>query len=556
MTKHRRKIIQVVSIAQAVKEFASDSYTPVKDCDFELHGVVTYIKTAGMEAFTKYNAKLRDIYQDQDKIVNDRVVFRQMYQISLFHKTECSLKLDYRLEKDPFMTHPMLIIEPTSIIPYKQYKPQELFSLIIKEVNKIKALNGILIALFSDAMVEDIKKLIKNIYTNKFDSSFSVLLFSGIEPEMARASELIFHFENKNKDRQIKEVEVGELIVEYKKPIFGKNGLNAYGKQINRGTYDNEEFLKCAVDEATIDRQEDDDKIELFSMKRGFVNYTKKSIGIENRVTMDKVNRVQSQVAKEEKNEVEIVLTQNDINEDTVGEGVHLTSETIHISGYVADKAKLEAKNLFIDGASHNGAKLFARNATINRHKGILRCHKANIKLLEGGEVHATNVVIEAALGGTVYGENVIVKSVKHNLKVYATKSITIEKLTGEDNLFVIDYKEVPVIKSRLNFIEEDIDNYRYQLDEAKRHREQDVPKINKKITELKRELEEIKYCAFDATITIKEKVNGINRIIFALPKNKELTFRTRENMQYEPFHVTHTDTRATLEPVGITVDL
>lgn len=556
MVENRQKVQQVVSIKKALQEFASDSITPLKECDFNLHGVVTYIKTVGMEAFGKYNAALKEIYQDHDRLIDDHVVFRQMYQITLFKKSKCIFDLDYTIEQDTYLTHPVLHLEPTSHIPYQQFKPQELFTLLLKEINKIKAMHGMLIGLFSEPMVSDIKKLVKQIYTNKFNTTASILLFSGIEPEMAKPSELILHFEEKNRQQQLKEVEVGELIVEFIKPIYGRNGLNAQGKQINRGTFDNEEFLKCQIDEHTIERKEDAYSILLYSKKRGFVDYSESSMTISNKMMLQQVKRVQSQVAREEKNEVEIVITQDDITEDTVGEGVHLTSETIHISGYVADKATLEATNLFIDGASHNGAKLFAREATINRHKGILRCHQAHIKLLEGGEVHATNVTVDAALGGTIYAENVTVKQVKHHLKIYATNSITIERLDGEDNRFVIDYKEIPIMKSRLGFIEEDIDELRYHLEEAKRHREQDIPKINKKITVLKEEMESIKYSVFDATVTIKGVLKGINHIRFALPKNKELTFRTREGMQYEPFHVKHTENRATLEPVGISVDL
>jgi hypothetical protein len=344
-TPHKRqKIKQVVNIRQALREFASDTYTPIKECDFTLHGVATYIKTSGMEAFGKYNVKQREIYKDLERLINDRVVFRQMYQISLHHKTTCEIELEYTIEKDPYLTHPILMIEPTSIIPYKQYKPQELFNLLIKEINKIKALSGILVGIFSDAMVQDVKKLVKEIYTNQFKESASILLFSGIEPELAEPSELTFHFEDKNKDRQIKEVEVGELIVEYKKPVFGKNGLNAQGKQIHRGNFDNEEFLKCTVDEETIDRIEDDEQILLYSKKRGFVNYTRKLIEISNKVTMEKVKRVQSQITKEEQNEVEIVLTQNDINEDTVGEGVQLKSETIQSRALSLTRHNLKPK--------------------------------------------------------------------------------------------------------------------------------------------------------------------------------------------------------------------
>ena len=550
------KPIQTSNIKEALRQFASDSFTPLEECDFILHGVMTYIKTCHMETFAKYTDRFKEQYADPKRLISDRVVFRQIYKISLLQQHNDILQLNYSIDSGPHHTQPLLLLRSDSRIPFERFKPQELFLMLVKEINKIKALHGMLVGMFNDAMIEDLKKLVKRIYTKSFNEEVSILLFNGIEPEIAKPGKLTLHFQQKNIDRQIKEVEVGELIVEYVKPVYGKNGLNAYGRRVKHGDVTNEEFLNCAIDKETIEVVEDDTTLKLYSKKRGFVNYTSEQIAISNRVTLQNVKRVQSQVAKEEKNEVEVVITQNDITEDSVGEGVHLTSETIHISGHIADKAKLEAKTLVVDGATHTGSRLFAREATINRHKGVLRCHKARIKLLEGGEVHATFVHIDGALGGTVYAEHVTLTNVKHHLKVYAIGSITVENLGGEDNYFTIDYRKIPIIKSRLEYIEEDIDELRYYLDEAKRNREQDVPKISKQIATLREEADTIKESSFNATVTIKNRVNGHNTITFALPKNKEITYKTREGMKYEPFTLQRHDGEVTLLPVGLTLSL
>ena len=552
------RTIQTASIKEALQQLATDTITPLDQCDFVLHGVMTYIKTCHMDTFAKYGDRFKELYSDHEKLLNDRVVFRQIYKITLHKKRDCVMNLDYTIDYGTFHTHPQLVLHPTSSIPYKQYKPQELFTLFVREINKIKAYHGMMIGMFSDQMIQDLKKLVKQLYTDRFTSDASVLLFNGIEPELAKPAKLTLHFEEKNVDQQIKEVEVGELIVTYIKPVFGHNGLNAYGRRINRGEAFKDEFLSADIDTATIDVVENNESLLLYSKKRGFVNYTPERIEISNKVTLQNVKRVQSQVAKEEENEVEVIVAQNDITKDSVGEGVHLTSETIHISGYIADKAKLEAKKLIVDGATHNGSKLFAREAIINRHKGVLRCHKAHIKLLEGGEVHGTHVHVDAALGGTIYADFVTIGTVKHHLKVYATQSITVDSVSGEDNYFVIDYKKIPIIKSRLDYIEEDIDELRYHLDEAKRHREQDVEKISQQIALLKNEADTIKESSFNATVTIKNRLMGLNTIKFALPKNKEIAYKTREGNFYEPFSLEHNENNdeITLLPVGVTISL
>ena len=554
----KQNAVQTANIKEVLRQFASDSYTPLDACDFTLYGVLTYFRTCNMDTFAKYGERFKELYADKEKIINDRVVFRQVYKILPHKKQECVMNLEYTIDHGPYDAQPQLIVHPSSAIPYARYKPQEMLTLLVREINKIKAYEGMLIGMFSEAMIEDVKKLVKKLYLKQFTGDVPILLFNGIEPELARPGKLTLHFAEKNLDRQLKEVEVGELIVEYLKPIFGHHGLNAFGRRISRGDTTNEEFLSCTIDSQTIDVIENDDKILLYSKKRGFVHYNSERIEISNKVTLQNVKRVQSQVAKEEQNEVEVVVSQNDITKDSVGEGVHLTSETIHISGHIADKAKLEARTLIIDGATHTGSSLFAHEATINRHKGVLRCHKATIKLLEGGEVHASYVHIDAALGGTVYADHVTLGTVKHHLKVYATQSITVEEVRGEDNKFVIDYRQIPIIKSRLEYIEEDIDELRYHLDEAKRFREQDVPKISKKIVALREEADTIKESSFHATVTLKNRQVGLNTITFALPKKKEITYKTREGMKYEPFRLERNadEDEVTLHPVGVTISL
>jgi hypothetical protein len=551
------KPVQTAHVDATLRQFASDSFTPLAECDFILHGVYTYIKNCHMESFGKYTNALKERYRDGSQLINDRVTFRQVYKITLLRTRANDLVLDYALEYDPHRTHPILHLRTSSSIPRERYKPQDLFLLLVKEVNKIKAREGMLIGLYSEAMIQDIKKFVKRLYTGRFTSDYAILLFSGIEPELAAPSRLQLHFQRKNIDRQLKEVEAGELLVEFTKPVYGRAGLNAFGRRVSPGSVKNDPFLGCEIDDATIATAEDAQSIRLYSKKRGYVDYTPEQIEISNRLTLDTIKRVHSQVAKEEENEVEVVITQNDITQDSVGEGVHLTSERIHISGHIANRAKVEAKTLVVEGATHHGSHLYAHEAVINRHKGVLRCHRADVKLLEGGELHATHVHVETALGGCIYAKRVTLGNVRHHLKVYASDSIIISSINGEDNLFVIDYKKVPIVLSHLQYIEEDIEEQRYHLREAKRRRDKDAAdKTNKRIIALKTEIEEIRESSFGAAVTIKHTVRGLNTITFVLPERKTLTYRTREGTTYEPFFLETRDETVTLQPVGASVTL
>lgn len=541
-------------IATTLKTFASDSYIPLAECDFEIKGATTYIKNCHMDTFAKYSSGYQDQYSNNlEEIINEKVVFQQLYNIVPFHHKKRELMLDYALDLGEFNTHPSLNIEPTSVIDYSRYKPQELFKLLIQEVNKIKALQGMMIGYFSDSMIVDLKALIKKIYSKQFIATHNILLFDGVDPEPCEPSHLELVFEEKKSQAQISEVDVDECIVIFTKPIYGQYGFNAKGKRVSRGECQDNINFDCDIDEASIKTVEDETSIKLYAKKRGYVQYDAMRISISNRVDMKKINRVHQKIAKDETNEIEIHLNAEDITQDSVGEGVHLTSEVVHVNGFVGTKAHIEASVLQIDGATHNGAQLFAKEAKIKRHKGVLRCHKAEIALLEGGEVHGSYVHIDVAHGGVIYGDHIHLKLVKNNVRVYATGSISIDTLSGEDNLFMIDSKKIPIVQSRLKFIQEDIAELKYFLQEAKRHNNDKVEELNQSIYDLKIEIENIQNAALHATIEIKNRVTGINVISFILPNRQELRYRTTQEKVYSPFSVDFQDDTYTLHPVNVT---
>lgn len=549
--KQNPKNIITKDVPNALKTFASDNYVPLRECYFEVKGATTYIKDCHMDTFAKYTSGYQDQYNNNlDAIIKEKVIFQQLYSIHPYHQKKREIVLDYTLDLGDFNDHPSLSIAPTSVIPFTNYKPQELFQRLIKELNAIKATNGMMIGFFSEAMIIDLKALVKKIYTKTFTASHNILLFNGLEPEPCVPSKLDLLFEQKKSEAQISEVDEGECLVVYTKAIYGKYGFNAKGKRISRGDCKDNIGIDFDIDEASIEKEEDATSIKLYAKKRGYVHFDTFSISISNRVKMKKINRVHKQLAKDEDNEIEVHLNAEDITQDSVGEGVNLTSETIHINGFVGTKAHIEASTLQIDGATHNGAELFAKEAKIKRHKGVLRCHKAEIALLEGGEVHATYAHVDVAHGGVIYGQHVHIKNVKNNVKVYATGSITVDTITGEDNLFMIDYKKIPIIQSRLKFLEDDIVELKYFLEQAKRHDNSKVEEISNTIHEIYIEIETIKSAALHANIKILSQINGINVISFMLPNRQELLYRTTEQKVYTPFFISVKDDVYTLEPV------
>jgi len=555
MSEAIEKTVTTKHIKNCLKKFATEQSLSINVCEFKLLKSETYVKSGAVDVYSLYSDKIIQEYTDKDRILNEHIEFEQHHTI-IFRKTKkCSIQLKYTLKFDKHSTKPYIILSPNSIISHKLYTPKQLLNLLYKELNKIKAFNEILIRIFDDEMLKSLKILIKYIYAGKFKKNVKIPLFNGITPTITRESKLIFWYKEKIDENQVVEVQANELLIEFKKPIFGKDGFNAFGRSINSSYANNAEDLETEIDKGSIYIEEDTNSKRYLSKKQGFVNFTENKLSVDNKIKLHKISRNAKNIASNEENSIEVSISQHDTNRDSVGEGVSLTSESIYIEGFVGANSTLEATNLEIKGATHQDSTQFAKFAKINRHKGKLRCHKANIALLEGGEVHASQVEIETCLGGTIYAKDITIEHVKSNLKVFASNSITIKLVSGEDNKFKIHYKDIPILMSELNFIDKDIEDFKYQLEEALRHNIAKVQSIKKDIEALKTKKKNIRLSYSTATINIKNPFRGLNHIIFTIDSENELLFKTEEET-YSPFYLEINENKITLLPVNKSITL
>ncbi|MCD6258926.1 MAG: DUF342 domain-containing protein [Helicobacteraceae bacterium] len=553
-TSNNAKLYKTRNINKALQSYADDNLVPISECDFSIKNVTSYIKTIHDKDFRLFNSGIEHYTQEQ-VILNEHVEFHQIYTIEVVEKKICELALDYTIEMGEFVTDPKIIINANSKIPYKSHNAKEIYFLLKKEFNKIKARHSMLIHIFDAKMLKNLKAFTKYIYAGKLTKKVRLPLFDGIEPEVSREGKLILWFEQKRDKHKIVEVEAGELLAEYKKPVYGHNGFNAYGKQVDDLYETNLHDIDAKIDPNSI-LIEETEKSKLYKSKcKGYVNFNGETLAIDNKVRVSKISRVEESLAKNQDNNIEVHIAQHDTTKDSIGEGVELTSETIMVHGHVGANSTLMSVNLNVEGATHQDSSQYAKFAKINRHKGMLRCHEAKIKLLEGGTVHATNVEIEACLNGTIYAQNVTINHVKSNLKVYASESISIRLVSGEDNLFKINYNDIPILRRKLELLDEEIEEYKYYLDEAKRHSKEKIPSLKEKLNKANEEKEKIQSSSMRATISIEKPLRGLNTIIFTLNKENELIYKTEER-EYEPFHLLIKDDKVILHPTSKSLPL
>lgn len=549
------KKFKTKNISATIDKFAAENDSSPLEFSFVINNIDTYIKTISNDSFILYNEDTNNYYGNHDKMIDEHVQIKQMFIITVKKEPKNIIKLVYSIDFSDDKTTPAIILHPESQIPYKKYQPREIYMLLLKEFNNIKAINGILINIFDEQMKEKLKAFVKYLYNGKFVNKIKMPLFTGIKLELRKSSKLIMRFLEKETAHQVIEVDAGEVLVDYIKPVFGKNGFNAFGDIVDNTSLKNNEDLKCNIDKKSIEIFENKERKSYKSKVKGYVHFDKENFYIDNKIKMQRLSRVQSSVAKEEDNNIEVVISQSDTTLDSLGEGVQLTSETIHIHGHIGAKSSLRAVNLTIDGATHKDSTQEAKFATINRHKGKLRCHDAKIKLLEGGEVHATNVEVENSLGGVIYAENVTVGHIKNNLKIYASNSINIKHVGGEDNLFKISYKDIPTLISKYDFISQEIEDLKYRLESVSKHTPSEVPVIKKQIAELREQQNKIINSVEYAKITINEPLRGLNTITFTLTNGEELTYKT-DAKAYEPFYLVMSENSITLHPTNKKISL
>ena len=548
-----KELIKTKYVKNALSHYATEHLIPLSECDFHINHVDTLVKSQKEQEFAHYSKELLQKYLDPEKIINEHIEFSQIYTITALKKKQ-KMHLVYSIEFGKYKTHPHLILSPKSIIPYKRYEPLELLKLLYHEINKIKVYNEILIRIFDKPMRKALKNLVKLIYQKKFIQKIKIPLFDGIEPFMARESEVIFWFKQKKNKGMIIEVDKDELLIEYKKPLYGRNGLNAFGKIIDNVHTDNTNNIKIDIDPKSVRIEEDKNTKRYISKVKGYVHFDGLHIAIDNRLRLYEVSRYENIIdSYNEHNNIDIVVTQPDITQDSIGEGVKLRSESIHINGFVGANSHLETLHLEVKGATHQTSQQYARFANINRHKGTLHAHKAKIGLLEGGTVHASKVEIESSIGGQIYAEDVIIGHVKNNLKVYASNSITIHLVSGEDNFFEINYRKIPLLKKKIDFIKEEIEDLKYKRKEALRFKPQNVQHIDEEIKTLQKEELKIENSYKKAVITVERPFTGLNHIIFTIDQNHIIHYKT-EDKAYLPFHLQIEEETITLLPPGISI--
>lgn len=563
MEEEKKNYLTTTNVKRTLIKFAQKKGIKASTLGFKLLNYDTAIKAEFDEEFKDLTRERAAKYEfRKDLIFRDGIEYKQTcYIVPILKKKNGFFDLVCEVDKHDYNCRPTLIIKKNSIFNTKQFNKKEMYKALYLELIKIKAFNNILIDVFNKPTIEGLKRFIKDLYSKNFTEDVEILLFDGVDPEESTKADVIEHYKlKKEDDKKLIEVSETELLVEYIKPVFGKNGFSASGKIIDSELYGTQAKPNFRPDDESILVEDTEDYTKYYSKLKGFIEEKRNILSVEKLYQVGEINRHETTVTDGEVNDIEIVISEKDMTKDGVGDGVELVSQKVKITGAVGKNAVIKAKIANIEGMTHSDSKVFGKEVNVNRHLGTVRASDVHVKSLEGGVIHATHAKVDNIISGTITAETIEIGILKNNAKIFASKHIEINKIDGEDNLLAIDVKKVETLQKKVSFIQKDIDEIKEEIKIlAKNPKQKD--KVNELLKEIKGKQEAIDnelFNPFDAYISIKEPVNGINKVYFNTQrKDLIIECRTLEGVTYEKLYLEDDDVleTITLHPSGESVE-
>lgn len=135
----------------------------------------------------------------------------------------------------------------------------------------------------------------------------------------------------------------------------------------------------------------------------------------------------------------EVAIDCPDKSKDAVQIGAVIEAEVVHIKGAVGEKVVIRAKKLTIEGQTHPSVVIFAEEASINIHKGVLYTQEADIDKLESGKVFGKNINVLDAQGAKVVGNKIVISKLHSNSEVKFCESLHLKAIHGNNNKVFFD---------------------------------------------------------------------------------------------------------------------
>lgn len=517
-----KKVIESSDIDKDLKEMALSYKMDVKTLDYKIISYKTFYKKIDSPRYRELQEIDRSKFFKEENILNPELEILQKLKIEVFKKNSSRFPIRIAIGANKSLTKVVATVKKQDSVNYFDGLESE----IISEIDKKKAKLNILLGFFEGEVRSEVKKLVSLIRVNqKIEENITIVLCQAYDVQKQNTGEIFYKFRAKEIDRAQKvdhsnkdfmhTVREGDVMIEIHKVQEGRVGRNCKGEFLALQEVELSSEVPVISVSDDIECQELEDKIVYIAKRSGFINEVKtNSFEINDELVVNEVSfRTTGSIEAGEDKDIKIDIKGNNSMSDAIGAGVHIETSEVKAEGNVGNGAVVKAKVIVIGGQTHQSAKLYGGDVSVNLHKGFIDGENVTIDLLEGGKVVGDVVRIKKASGGEIEAREVYIDTVLSNVKVQASHHIELDKVEGTGNKFIIDAKAQRGFKEKVETIKTSISDVKSNME-----------MITKKIKQMKTKI----YNEKDTTLKILERIKELRE--YGTKPPSSLVTKIKEN--------------------------
>jgi len=461
-----KQVIETSNLSKEIDEIAQKYGISAKTLDFKILSYKTYYKKIDSSRYRELQEIKKDLFFKEDNLRNPKLEILQKLKVEIYEKNSSKFPIKIAVGANKNFTKVVARFQPQDNVNYFDGLEGE----ILSELDKRKAKQGILLGCFDEELRGEVKKLVSSIRVNKkIEETTTITICQAYELQTDRVGEVLYKFKEKEIDDTKKvdhsdkafmhTVKDGDVIIEIVQSKKGKAGRDCRGAlmpikevELSKNTVSVEvsEDIECI---------EKDDKVIYVAKRSGFINEIEPNkFEISDELIINKVSfKTTGSIDAGHDKDIKINIESKDSMTDAIGAGVHIETSEVKAEGNVGNGASVRADVIEIGGQTHQSAKLYGGDVSVNLHRGYVEGETIKIDLLEGGVVEGDIVHIKKAAGGEIRAKEVYLETVLSNVLVYASHYIEIDKVEGTGNKFIIDAKAQRGFDKKVEAIEEEI---------------------------------------------------------------------------------------------------
>ena len=445
--------ITTQNVYKELLRIAAQNSIPISRLYIRINAIQTFTK--GKEAnLTSIDDAQLSKYASEEYLRDETIEFEQHYDITVspYYKGYPFLRMISEIELNEDETLAYFVIKRGSQIEYYD----NIYDDFLDYIDEKKLRAGILFYLFDvefETTIEEFVKAIKRVKKVTFKEDKKIIVAKGLEAQESVEPKLHMSIEENNnigaEDSSgrvdysnrgfMLSCSEGEELFEFIKPQQGKHGRTCKGKIIEVKSVNLDVSPTFTVEDG-IEVQDSFENIKYLSRKSGYLVKSGNQYDVANSIDVDEISfKTTGTINSNLDSEITINVIKNNPLEDAIEEGMRVKVQNIFIKGSVGPNTQIEAREVKVEGQTHGDSSIKCINASISLHKGKVTARKVEVKNLEGGEIIADEAIVKNATRGKIRAKKITIESLGSHVTMEASQHIGIEKVKGEENIFILD---------------------------------------------------------------------------------------------------------------------